>query len=72
MHAGLASAALPVLAKTVLPAFDVDALSGLGIAAIKKAVGSGLYIKKCGKVCCVKHRVATCISVRVVGLMGCT
>ena len=50
MHAGLASAALPVLAKTVLPAFDVDALSGLGIAAIKKAVGpdyTSRSVEKC-------------------------
>lgn len=54
MLAGLASAALPMLAKTVLPALGVGALSGLGSAAIQKAVGFGLYMKKGGKVCCVK------------------
>ena len=54
MLAGLASAALPMLAKTVLPALGVGALSGLGSAAIQKAVGSGLFLKKGGRVCCVK------------------
>ena len=53
MLAGLAASALPVLAKTVLPALGVGALSGLGSAAISKAVGSGLYLKRGGKVCCV-------------------
>ena len=56
MLAGLAASALPVLAKTVLPALGVGALSGLGSAAISKAVGSGLYLKRGGKVCCVTAR----------------
>lgn len=56
MLAGLASAALPMLARTVLPALGVGALSGLGSAAIQKAVGSGLYLKKGGRVCCVKSK----------------
>ena len=49
----LAASALPVLAKTVLPALGVGALSGLGSAAISKAVGSGLYLKRGRKVCCI-------------------
>ena len=53
MLAGLAASALHVLAKTVLPALGVGALSGLGSAAISKAVGSGLYLKRGGKVCCI-------------------
>ena len=54
--AGLAASALPVLAKTLLPALGVGALSGLGSAAISKAVGSGLYLKRGGKVCCHRSR----------------
>ena len=56
MLAGLAGCALPVLAKTVLPALGIGALSGLGSAAISKAVGYGFYIKRGGKVCCVTIR----------------
>ena len=48
MFAGLAASALPVLEKTMLPA-----LSGLVSTAISKAVGSRLYLKLDGKVCCV-------------------
>ena len=53
MLAELAASAFPVLAKTVLPALGVGTLSGLGSAAISKSLGSGLYLKRGGKVCCV-------------------
>ena len=46
--AGLAARALPMLAKTVLPALGVGALSGLASTGIQKAMGSGLYLKKGG------------------------
>ena len=46
--AGLAARALLMLAKTVLPALGVGALSGL--TGIQKAMGSGLYLKKGGLV----------------------
>ena len=48
--AGLAARALPVLAKTVLPALGVGALSGLASTGVQKAMGSGLYLKKGGLV----------------------
>ena len=48
--AGLAARALPVLAKTVLPALGVGALSGLTSTGVQKAMGSGLYLKKGGLV----------------------
>ena len=48
--AGLAGRALPVLAKTVLPALGVGALSGLASSGVQKAMGSGLYLKKGGLV----------------------
>ena len=48
--AGLAAIALPVLAKTVLPALSVAALSGLSSTGVQKAMGSGLYLKKGGLV----------------------
>ena len=48
--AGLAARALPMLAKTVLPALGVGALSGLGSTGVQKAMGSGLYLKKGGLV----------------------
>ena len=48
--AGLAARALPVLAKTVLPALGVGALSGLASSGVQKAMGSGLYLKKGGLV----------------------
>lgn len=54
MLAGLAMRALPMVAKTVLPALGVGALSGLGGVAVNKALGSGLYLKKGGQVCCVE------------------
>ena len=44
--AGLATRALPMLAKTVLPALSVGALSGLASSGVQKAMGSGLYLKK--------------------------
>ena len=44
--AGLAARALPMLAKTVLPALGVGALSGLASSGVQKAMGSGLYLKK--------------------------
>ena len=40
--AGLAARALPMLAKTVLPALGVGALSGLASMGVQKAMGSGL------------------------------
>ena len=46
--AGLAARALPMLAKTVLPALGVGALSGLASTGVQKAMGSGLYLKKGG------------------------
>ena len=49
--ARLAASALPMLAKTVLPALGVGALSGLASTGVQKAMGSGLYLKKGGLVC---------------------
>ena len=49
--AGLAARALPMVAKTVLPALGVGALSGLASSGVQKAMGSGLYLKKGGCVC---------------------
>lgn len=54
MLAGLAARALPMIAKTVLPALGIGALSGLGNAAVSKAVGSGLYLKRGGCICTVQ------------------
>lgn len=51
MLAGMAAKALPILAKTVLPALGVGALSGLASSGVQKAMGSGLYLKKGGCVC---------------------
>ena len=48
--AGLAARALPMLAKTVLPALGVGALSGLASSGVQKAMGSDLYLKKGGLV----------------------
>ena len=48
--ARLAARALPVSAKTVLPALGVGALSGLASTGAQKAMGSGLYLKKGGLV----------------------
>ena len=49
--AKLAARALPMIAKTVLPALGVSALSGLALSGVQKAMGSGLYLKKGGCVC---------------------
>ena len=46
--AGLAARALPMIARTVLPALGVGALSGLASSGVQKAMGSGLYPKKGG------------------------
>ena len=46
--AGLAVRALPMLAKTILPALCISALSGLASLGVQKAMGSGLYLKKGG------------------------
>ena len=46
--AGLAARAIPMLAKTVIPALGVGAPSGLASSGVKKAMGSGLYLKKGG------------------------
>ena len=46
----LAARALPMLAKTVLAALGVGALSGLASTGVQKAMGSGLYLKKGGLV----------------------
>ena len=48
--AGLAARALPMIAKTVIPALGVGALSGLASSGVQKAMGSGLYFKKGGLV----------------------
>ena len=48
--AGLAARALPMVARTVLPALGVGALSGLASTRVSKAMGSGLYLKKGGLV----------------------
>ena len=45
---GLAARALLMLAKTVVPALGVGALSGLASSGVQKAMGSGLYLKKGG------------------------
>ena len=44
----LAARALPMIAKTVLPALGVGALSGLASSGVQKAMGSGLCLKKGG------------------------
>ena len=49
--AGLTARALPMLAKTVLPALGIGALSGLASSGVQKAMGSSLYLKKGGCVC---------------------
>ena len=46
--AGLAARALPFVAKTILPALGVGALTGLASTEVSKAMGSGLYLKKGG------------------------
>ena len=44
--ARLADRALPMMAKTILPALGVGALSGLASSGVQKAMGSGHYLKK--------------------------
>ena len=39
-----------MIAKTVLPALGVGALSGLASSGVQKAMGNGLYLKKGGLV----------------------
>ena len=51
MLAGLAARALPTLAKTVLPALGVGALSGLASSGVQKVMSQGLYLKKGGCIC---------------------
>ena len=51
MLASLAARALPMLAKTVLPALGVGALTGLASSWVQKVMGQGLYLKKGGCVC---------------------
>ena len=45
------AAFLPMVAKAVLPALGVGALSGLASSDVQKALGKGLYLKKGGCVC---------------------
>ena len=49
--AGLAARAFPMIAKTVLPALGVGALSGLASSGVHKAMESGLYLRKGGCIC---------------------
>ena len=49
--AGLTARAVPFVAKTVLRALGVGALSGLASSGVQKAMGSGLYLKKGGCIC---------------------
>ena len=51
MLASLAARTLPMLAKTVLPALGVGALTGLASSGVQKVMGQGLYLKKGGCVC---------------------
>ena len=48
MLAGLAARALPFLAKSILPALEIGALTGVANATVSKALGNGLYLKKGG------------------------
>ena len=51
MLASLVARALPMLAKTVLPALGVGALTGLASSGVQKVMGQGLYLKKGGCIC---------------------
>ena len=42
---------IPFSTITVLPAFGVEALSGLASTGFQKLIGNGLYLKKEGRVC---------------------
>ena len=46
MLASLAARLLPTLAKTVLPALGVGALTGLASSGVQNVVGQGLYLRK--------------------------
>ena len=48
--AGLATRALPMITKTVLPALGVGALSGLASSGVQKAMGNGLFLKRGGTI----------------------
>ena len=48
---GAAARFIPTIAKTVLPALGVGALSGLGSVGVQKAFGKGLYFKRGGCSC---------------------
>ena len=48
MLAGLAARALPMIAKNVLPALGIGALTGAANSLTQKAMGSGLYLKHGG------------------------
>ena len=51
MLASLAARTLPMLAKTVLPALGVGALTGLASSGVQNVMGQGLYLNKGGCVC---------------------
>ena len=51
IEGGFLSLFSQMIAKTVLPALGVGALSGLASSGVQKAMGSGLYLKKGGCVC---------------------
>ena len=55
----LAAKFLPIIAKTVLPALGIGALTGLASSGVQKAVGKGmgegLYLKRGGCVCRVEQ-----------------
>ncbi len=51
MLPSLAARALPMLAKTFLPALGMGALTGLASSGVQKLMGQGLYLKKGGCVC---------------------
>ena len=67
MLAGLAARALPAIARTVLPALGVGALSGLASTGVNKAMGgsnakidNGLFLKKGGEVIKLKQMGKVC------------
>ena len=49
--ASLAATLLTTLAKSVLPALGMGALTGLASSGVQKLMGQGLYLKKGGCVC---------------------
>ena len=42
---------IPFLTGTVLPALEIEALSGLASTEVQKLIGNGLYLKKGSGVC---------------------